>query len=181
MKIKFKSNNPKKEYDELLEINELSKTLINNPKKKVNLHTRSLIKRLLLCVICVLLFIALIMMGTNTKMHLVLMGIILVSSIILIVMLIQTKSKINKYANEVCESTIDFSNDEINFYNKNHKCKLLWNNIKYVIINKYSICFLPYKMPNIVVSVPSSIREDIIKILIKLNKQDKLVDNSSKY
>ena len=181
MKIKFKSDNPKNEYDELLEVIDKARLIIKNPKKKVKLHTKMLIKNIVLCVLCIPLYFALVMLDSNNIFHLILMGVILISIVTLILMLVSTNKKINTYIENARECTLEVLDEKVIFNDKNKKLEFKWDEIKYIVVNKYSICFIPYTLPNLVVSVPVSVKEELMKSLIKLNKIEKLIDNSDMY
>ena len=53
--------------------------------------------------------------------------------------------------------------------------------ISCVLINKYSICFLPKERTGVLIALPVEYKKDIIKFLKDEKLKDLLVDNSDKY
>jgi hypothetical protein len=59
--------------------------------------------------------------------------------------------------------------------------KISWNDVRWILINKYSVTFIPKKNSYLIIGVNSLYKDDIIKAVINEKKTHILVDNSELY
>lgn len=79
------------------------------------------------------------------------------------------------------EELIHINKEGIDYFSKNINIKYTWNELQYVIINKYSIFIIPKSPFNTFIFFSTDIKETIIKALEKYDRKYLLVDNSNKY
>ncbi len=89
------------------------------------------------------------------------------------------KSKVTPKKNEivVTKEVKDDNNKKI----KLSEQKSEWDDILYVIINKYTICYLPKKDATKIICASINEQERILKDIDKYNRRDLLIDNSDLY
>ena len=190
MKIEIpKINNQKKYYGEIYTINRYIKKIIKNPELKISdivtLYTKITLILLFICIICLLLFILyknkiIITYGiTLTLVTFLMMYLTIYKLKIEIKNIIENNKaiksnnlKINK--NEIIK--------EINIEKNIKTYTISWKELKYIIINKYTIYFIP---KNILITAPiattNEIKEELIKSLKEINKENYIIDNTNLY
>ena len=181
MDFKIRKKRTKEEYSEYLSSSNYVKKLIKNPKKRIPSFNRKLSEYIILSVILLVVTLIeefFIKHDRNNYMIIVPLVIVLISLIIIKIMTyMETKtfSELDDY--------IDCSvNDKkIVFRYKKDSIESKWDNIKYIIINKYTICFIPNVLPGNFVSIPIEYKNKIIKVLKTYNKEELLIDNSKLY
>ncbi len=181
-------------YNECLYILFNYNKIKNNPHTKVN----SLSKILLIKEITFLiLIIATIVLYVFTKYipWLILTAILvfLLSQNLYTHILVKNriKSEITNKVEKKIENKIQTKKEEIIQYKETkteNKKKIKiesnstkWDDVLYVIINKYTICYLPKKDPNKLICSSIDEQAKILKDLDKYNRRDLLIDNSDKY
>ena len=174
MTIKNKEKENKKYYEEIMYISSNYYIFKKNPKTTVH----SLIP--LYIIYSILFFIFFLSFLFIPKM-IVLSGISLTVCIIYIYLLAESNYKLKEYMKHNNSNLII---DETGIENKEEKqvtCKLYWEAIEYIIINKYSICILPKNFAHFAIFIEINSKKEVLKALKKYNKLSLLIDNSNKY
>ena len=88
-------------------------------------------------------------------------------------------SKVQPKKNEIVKTkeTKDSNNKKVKVVESTTK----WDDILYIIINKYSICYLPKKDASKIICTPIGDQEKVLKDVDKYNRRDLLIDNSDLY
>ncbi len=179
MTIEIKKCGPKSYYDEFLYVAFRFRDFKRRPKRKAYRITKFLLLVMSIVLISLLLSIK-IYLYFNEILYIALITILSFILLFSIIYFVRVKKSINYFLNNHDTKKIDFNKDGIQ-YNDNYKSIFLnWNNVSYIIINKYSICFLS-KENNILISIFNNYCEDVIKGLKKYNKENLLIDNTSLY
>lgn len=180
MKIEIKEiNNPYKFYNEVYGITKMYlKKLYNNPYRKLIPLT---VIYLWYCSFCVLGFIYLLLfmsMIRFSNIMLIYIGIVFMCFIIGLANLIRSKRVIKTLVDRKVDSIILINKDKVLMENNiiGQKNELLWSDINYILIGKYSIGFMPKKESDKQVAIYCSInyKEKIYNALEKYEKQELL-------
>lgn len=188
MKIEFKKKENSEEgfkyYNEFYGILLSYRKLLVNPCRKVFPILRQYINNTILSLIsfAVILFFY----CTNNKLlylvFSILFFIIFLSSLYLY---FRYRIVIKKQVDDHRKSYIDVDEEKIIFSTKSstysYKQNIYWENVKYILFNKYSIFFLPTKKSNPSFSCSIDYKDEILELLKKFNKIDLLVDNTKLY
>lgn len=178
MKFVIEKNTDKNEYDELMYILENIKRIHKNPNKKVKLFTKNYI---LLFIIEALILLLNIFLLNNGKFWYIYFGIIIMIILISIILFINGLLKIKYYQKNSRDTTISVNKDEILMDHSDYLLKYKWDDIKYIIANKYSICIIPKVLPGLVMCFPTYSKDDIIKMINKFKKENLFIDNTDLY
>ena len=182
MKIITKKDPSDKEfYNELLYVTTKYARVLVNPHMKMRKVTNSFLFTIILCVLSELLLLYIYLKNKNI---LVLILIILVVLLLLmtLIYLVRALSFIKNESNNGGGSTVDITKTGVRLTKgKKMDYKIEWNDIKSIIINKYSITFIPVKRSFLMIGVNIIHKDDIIKAIKEVKKESILVDNSELY
>ena len=178
MKIKIEKNKGNNLfYDEFLYIQEYCKRFIKNPKRTSKLLTKEY-KRLLIVGVIIFMFALLLHKGIVVYLCIGSLGVCIVVNIALLINA-NAKMKFFLEHNEDCELLLN--EDYVELANSVQSCKIKWSDIKHIVVNQYTICFIPNKVPGYVLAISNEYKEDLFKVLKKLKKEDLFFDNSELY
>ena len=91
---------------------------------------------------------------------------------------------VNSYMNdETLENTFEITKEHISLENKKQNIELSFDSIKYIIINKETISFIPKEInaTSIVMFISTKYKEDVMTALKKYKKEELVIDNSKLY
>ena len=80
--------------------------------------------------------------------------------------------------NEKGSKTINIEKDYISYKDNNKSFRVEFDDLKYVVINKYSICFIPKNKLSALISINVEYKKDVIDALSKYKKDYLIVDNN---
>lgn len=178
MKIEVKKiNNQYQFYDEVYGILSMySKKLYHHPYKKIIPLTKSYLIYVIFCTMMLIYLLFILLTVTNSHIILICLGIVCMCLIIGIARLIQANKGIKKLVNRNIDTTIAFNKEKISLDNKiiGQKNELRWKDIKWIIIGKYSIGFMPTKESNSQLALFCSIdyKEQVNKAIEKYQHKD---------
>lgn len=181
IKVFVNQSSTKEEFDELLEVSSSSYSISNNPNKKVGLYTRSILKYLIIIVLCEAWFLYKVIFLYPGKFDYILLGISSVVLLVIILLIVIAKSKIKFYMKNSSDTTITINSDYIELLDNNKMVKYKWSELKYIVAYKYSICFIPSFLPGMIASIPIGAKSELYKALQQMNKIDIFIDNSIFY
>ena len=182
MKLKLKVKGSKEYYDEFLQVANTCKKVSKYPNRKVSRLTISNIKLLVVSSILFIYFMYKLLNNNASAFDYMIIGLLVMSILLIIVLIINANQRIKFYLNNESEETIITVNDsEIVFKDDFKEFNLKWDNLKCIVANKYSICFIPKELPGLVASLPIECKEDLKKILKKEKKENLLIDNTKYY
>ncbi len=165
----------------------------NNPHKKVKSLSQTLLTKEIIFIVLVLVTIGLFIYSKYIPW--------LILTAVLLFLLFQNfythllvkdriKTEVSNKVDKKINNKIQTKKDEIIQYKETKKDKksikiesnsTKWDDVLYVIINKYTICYLPKKDPNKLICSSITEQAKILKDLDKYNRRDLLIDNSELY
>ena len=176
MKIEIKERGSREYYNEILYIASKYKKIIKNPKTKVNNFTKSKIIYSIIAVLVILAYIYLYYIY-NDVLFIFLSGIISFALLYNIMYLININKRIDIFMNEEGIKEITLKEDKIIFKDKNKELSVDWDNVKYIIINKYSTSIIPNVITLPIISVENKYNKKIVDSIKKYNKESLLINN----
>ena len=177
MKLVIKERGSKDYYNEFLYVAFNYKKILNNPNKKAKKITNSLLLYGLFIILSILLFIY-FYKTDNSKLYLVFIGMFIFILLADIFMLFFSCNRIKEYMNEKGSKTINIEKDFISYKDNNKSFRVDFDDLKYVVINKYSICFIPKNKLSALISVNIEHKKDVIDAFLKYKKDYLIVDNN---
>lgn len=180
MKIEIKKRGDKSYYNELLYVCFKLDNIRKNPNQKVH----QLTNYLLLCSLGILLgIIMFILFYLDDKkiVYIFLTGMLAVILLMVIIYFILVNKRIKTFISDVTEKTFSIDEMGITLSDEEKNIIIKWDNLEKIIINKYSIVFLPKENNKVLISTSTIYKDEIIKSLDKYQKTSSIVDNSEKY
>ena len=180
--MKFKCEKGSKDYyNEFVFVSTNYKKILNSPKMKVKNIVNQYILVLILSLVVLSFITYNIIIDNYSYFDVVILTIF--SCIILLygLMLLKIKNNIKLYLNSKGSTTIIIDEDGIKKSCDRDDILLKWCNVAYVIINKYSICFIPKELPSFLLGIPIEYKDKIVKGIEKYDKTSILIDNSGMY
>ena len=180
MKIEIKDRGQKEYYDEFLYVSTNMSRIKNNPYMKVGSATKIALIYSIISFICGILFSLIYYFNRSTLylIVLILFGILFIFSLFYIFLINKT---IKGYLNS--EGIIDFiiNEDGIEISKDDYKVNEKWDDIELIVINKYSICFIPKYPSKLLISISNDYKKDVVKGLKEVKKNSLIVDNIESY
>ena len=176
MKIEIKEREKNSYYDELLYITSNYKKIFDNPKKKV--HPLSL-EAIALGLLSISVLIMFIILYKNNSDRVFLFGqyIFTLLTVLSVIYYFLIRKRISSLKNVKGIITISLEEEFVKFLSKKTRYKVGWKDIKYVLINKKSICFIPKKSGMILISLSTKYKDKVINRVNELDKSKLIIDN----
>jgi len=173
MKLEFNERGSKEFYDEILFVNANYYKILKNKNKKINRLTISFIKYLIISIIftCLTIFLYL---RTNDSFYTFVIGIYIILILFCIYFIIITNKRIKELISREEKITINITENYIEYKSVNSIFKINFEDVACILINKYSICFVPKTTKNAMISITSNYKDQIIKLLKKYKKESLL-------
>jgi hypothetical protein len=171
-------------YDEVLYIYYSFKRVLKKPNKKVVPATKWYLRGFISYFLFAILFV---FMGINDgfdKMTVVFMYLFFIFSGVMIYNMFIINKLLNNYMNDGNnDSVFEINEDVIRLENKNGTMELKWDLVKYILINKETISFVPGKVgiSSICMFISTKYKEDVMNAIKKYKKEELVVDNSCLY
>ena len=178
MKIEVKERGSKNYYDEFLYIISNYRKFRKNPNKKVHRLTINLLVYdilLLFSIIILLLFYVV----DKDHLFIFLIGMLSLLFIFMLLYLIMINIRIKQFMSSTETKIININNVGVEYADNEKNIRIKWEEVAFIIINKHTICFLPKARTNILISLTTKYRKEVIKGLDKYNKTSLLIDNNS--
>ncbi len=180
MKFEFKERESRSFYDEILFVAAYYKKIINNKYKKVTKLSTYMIKNIIISLLLIIV-IGFYYYKTMNKLNFFMLGILIAIVLYCIYYLIFIKKRIDAFVNYKGKMTITINDKKIEYKDENNSFKADWDQIAFILVSKYSICFIPKTRENAMITLNSENKDKLISVLEKYNKKDLLVDNSGRY
>lgn len=70
---------------------------------------------------------------------------------------------------------LKFENEHIEYVTTNNNYQVKWKAIKYIIIYKYSICFIPTEINIPIISVSRDYEKDVLEAINEVKKKELII------
>ena len=177
MVIEIKERGKDSFYDEFLYVLSNYKAIIKNPNKKA--HRLSYVTIELILVSFVMMIITgIISFSFNEnelyKYILYFFYFLFVFSIFYFI-LIKKRIKALKNVNDII--TLKFEDEYLEYLTSNNNYQVKWKAIKYIVINKYSICFIPIENNIPMIGVSIDYQQDTLKAIKEVKQEELIITN----
>ena len=168
-------------YDEIIYIQNNYKKILKNPEKKVKLASANALLLIDVSLVILIIFSLLFLFNNDFTPYFYVDIFFTVIIIIGIIYYILIKSSISKFKNKRFDRKLIIREDFVRLCVGDEETELKLSEIQHIIINKYSICFIPKSDDKKIIGVNKKYKEVIVKEFEQLNKVDFIVDNSKLY
>ena len=181
MDFKIRIKRTKEEHEEYIATSLIIKKLIKNPRIKISNYSKRINRYLIACIIMFIFPLFEEIFVRHSTINYVMFLCLFIIILNLLVIRYSTNKDINTFKDS--EEYIECKTNKkvITFKYKEGVIDLLWVDMKYIVINNYTLCFVPNSLQGSFVSMPVEYRDEIEKILKKYHQEDLLIDNSDLY
>ena len=165
-------------YNEVLAIVSNYKKLVKNPRQKIKGVNRQAITLTVISVAFLVVFSFLYLQNRSNTLYLIVVAIFAIAFVLGIIYNVLIRRRISKLKNRGSDRKLVIEDDYVELTFGNEKSRLEMSEIQYVLINKYSISFIPNKANSTLIAIGISYREDVLN---NFARKELIVDNSSLY
>ena len=180
MRLEVKERGSKEYYDEFLYVVSRHKKFKKNPRRKAYQFTKYLVFYNIFTFF-VLLLNFYFYIDTKKTIFIFMTGALTLALMIQIVYLFVCRKRIKLLLKTKGVRIVEFNEDGIEYIDDDKNIRVKWEDIKYIILNKYTICVLPKMIVNGFISINGKYKDEIVDTLEKYNKIDMFIDNSHYY
>lgn len=165
-------------YNEVLAIVSNYKKLVENPRQKIKGLNRQAITLTVISVAFLVVFSFLYLQNRSNTLYLIVVAIFAVAFVLGIIYNVLIRRRISKFRNKGSDRKLVIEDDYVELTVGNEKSRLEMSEIQYVLINKYSISFIPNKANSTLIAIGISYKSDVLN---NFARKELIVDNSSLY
>ena len=165
-------------YNEVLAIVSNYKKLVKNPRQKIKGLNRQAITLTVISLAFLVIFSVLYLQDRSNLLYLIVVLIFAVAFVMGIIYNILIRKRISKLKNRDSDRKLVIEDDYVELTVGNEKSRLEMSEIQYVLINRYSISFIPSKANSTLIAIGISYREDVLN---SFARKELIVDNTSLY
>ena len=184
MRIEVKERE-KSFFDECLYITNFFPRVLRKPNKKVMSATRAFLRTLIGYLIYTIIFIFIGINDNFDTLTVIFLVIFLLFGLLCFIYFLNVKKQIKFYMNDDGKSSFfEINEDGVKVESYIGTSSLLkWDLVKYIIINKETISFLPDKISvtSVVLFVSTKYKDEVVNAIKKYNKEELIIDNSELY
>ncbi len=180
MRLEVSEVGKKEYYDEFLYVVSQYKSFKKNPRRKAYQFTKHLMFYIIFTFIVLLLNFS-GYLDTKEWIFAFMTGALTLALAIQVICLFVYTKRLKMFMNIKGVRTIEFNETGIEYIDDDKNIRVKWEDLKYVIINRYSICMLPKAILQGFTSVGIKYKNEIIAGLKKYEKESLLIDNSNFY
>ena len=178
MKIEFNNKSSKEYIDEVFYVATYASKFRRRPDRRVYQLTKYYTFYLIFSIIY-LFILGMLYLTYKESIFVSAFVIFFFLLLLVILLLIKNNKRIKYFLNNEITKTIEFNKDTIKYIDKHKTLTIEWSNIKKILINKYSIIFLPDNNMLPFISVDVKYLNKIMEAIKKYDKE-KLVINKNK-
>ncbi len=178
MEIKIDKIGSNDYYGEVLEVMSNYSKLVKNPKQKIRGLNKQAILLTGIALAFLIIFSLLYMSDSRNTLYLYVVIIFLVAFVLGIIYNILIHRRISKFKNSGSDKKLVISDDFVEMLIGNEQFRLNFNDIQWIIFNKYSITFLPKTEGATLIAVEIKYRNQVIA---NIKEKSLIVDNSDLY
>ena len=183
MKIEIKEKPTKSFYDELLYIQTNYKKIINKPNKRVRKLTTSILCYSLIALLSTLFSLHCYKQfryGNEFKYIAFFFSVLYIFSLFYFIIVKRRLKQIIDYSKKT-KSSLEIDHHNISLVKKESTVSITWDSLKNIVINKYSVLFLPKDIASTYIAINTEYKEEILKIVKKYKYTNLIQDNSELY
>lgn len=178
MEINMDNNSSSKYYDEVLSVMSNYKKLVNNPNQKISSIKRHATILTGISLVFLVIFAILYARDTTYTLYMYIVIIFAVALVLGIIYYMLINRRINSFKNANSAKKLIVENDYVEMHVGNDKTRLEMSEIHHILINNYSICFLPANSNSKMIAVDVKYKDSILNAI---ENKSLVVDNSSLY
>lgn len=178
MEIKIDKNSSKNYYAEVLSVMSNYSKLIKNPNQKLRLLTTQAIMLTAISLVFLVVFAVLYLRDQSYTLYLYVVAIFAVALILGVVYNILINNRISKLKNNYNDKKLVIEDDFVEMTIGDERSRLEISEIQYVIINRYSIAFLPRNNTSKLIAVSVDYKDDVLNAI---GNKGIVVNNSDLY
>ena len=176
MKLEITKRGSKEFYDEVLYVISKYKDIINDSNIKIHGLRRDSINlglvSLLFSIICFLMYF----FNKNNDIILYVGYFFIFLIILSIIYYFIIVNRINKLRDPEDKIIIKFDTNKIYYSRSSAKYNIKWEELKYILFNKYSINFIPKDKNNILLSISTEYKEQVLEAINKYKYSNLIIE-----
>lgn len=176
MKIEFKNRGSREYFDEVLYIATYINKFIKKPNRKVHRLTK-FYRNYLIFIIIYLLLMIWFYIKYKDLLFIFLLGFMSLLLVFVLKGLIITNKRIKYYLEEKNNKSIEFDTKTIKYIDKIKTLSIDWKDVKNIIINNYSIIFLPVNNTLPVIAIDKQYKDQVDEVIKKYSKEELIINN----
>lgn len=178
MEIRINDSGSKDYYGEVLAVMSNYGKLVKNPRQKIRgLHKQAMMLTGIALVFLVV-FSILYAMDRSYILYFYIVVIFAVALVLGIIYNILINRRISQLKNPGADKRLVIENDHVELSIDSEKTRLLISEIQYILINNYSISFLPQNINSKMIAVNVAHKNEILN---SINEKNIIIDNSDLY
>ena len=180
MKIEIKEKPTRNFYNEILYIQTNYKKILRNPSRRAGKLTTSVILYLLTAFTAILVSLYFYTQDKPNNIFQYYAFFFLILFIFAFFYLILVNRRLNQLVHfaKDNQSTITIDNKNISLIKDKSTVSITWDSLQSIVINKYSIIFLPQDISNMYIAINTEYKEEILKVVKKYKKEKLIQDNN---
>lgn len=178
MEIKLNKIESDAYYNEVLAIVSNYKNLVKNPRQKIKGVNRQAITLTVISLAFLVVFSVLYLQNRSNTLYLIVVAIFAIALVMGIIYNILIRRRISKLKNKGSDRKLVIEEDYVELTVGNEKSRLEISEIQYVLINRYSISFIPNKTHSTLIAIGIRYRDDVLN---NFAHKELIVDNTSLY
>ncbi len=180
MKLEIKEKPTKNFYNEILYVQTNYKKILKNPSKKVKKLTTSILLYLLTALVAILISLYFYMQDKPHNIFQYYAFFFLILFIFAFFYLLLVNRRLNQLVDysKKNQSTISIDNNNISLIKDKSTVSITWDSLQSIVINKYSIIFLPKDISSLYIAINTEYKEEILKVIKKYKKEKLIQDNN---
>lgn len=178
MEIRINDSGSKDYYGEVLAVMSNYGKLVKNPRQKIRgLHKQAMMLTGI-ALVFLLVFSILYAMDMSYTLYFYIIIIFAVALVLGIIYNILINRRISQLKNPGADKRLVIENDHVELSIDSEKTRLLMSEIQYILINNYSIAFLPQNINSKMIAVNVAHKNEILN---SINEKNIIIDNSDLY
>ena len=179
MKVRITERGTKSYYDEFIYIAYFVKKFMKRPWSRTHRMTHYLITSIFVVILA--LFLELYFYKIyNDGFMLFVVGVLTLLLLYHIIYLFMVIKRIGFYKSDNKDVTFSLEKDGVLYESEDLNINLKWENIKYVIVGKYSIVFIPVSIKYAIISISVDYKNEFVEGLKKYKKENLLIERKIK-
>ena len=179
MKLTIDKRGKKEYYDEFLYITNTANRLLKKPTRKAHRLTKKLLFQLIIYTLLTCLYSYCYAIYKDI-FFLIVVTAILTYIIVLSAYLMSVNVRIKRLMSNKQIIEFEINKEGIFYKTDESELHLTWDNTKYIIINKYSITFLPKEIKLFILSTSTDYKKEVLAAIKKYNHEDLIIVNNTK-